>query len=328
MAIWQWSTTAANNSTADPSISWPEGMPPSAVNDSARGMMSVIAAWRNDISGQLLDTGTASAYVVTTSEGVQTPTPVNGTRISFVPANTNNSGVTLAVDGGTAFQINSPGGTNIPAGTMIVSTPYDLVFFSASNQWLLKGVFGAGASPNLIPLGGIIDYTGSTAPNANFVLPFGQAISRATYAPLFTIYNALSLPYGSGDGSTTFNVPDCRGSVIAGLDNMGGSARGVLSAGTSLGIFGGEQAHLLVTGEMPSHNHGITDPGHIHAQNSNTLYADANPSVQNAAGSNSTTTVHNTASATTGITINNTGGGAVHNNVQPTIVLNKILRIL
>lgn len=45
MALWQWSTTAANNATADPSINWQEGQPPSSVNDSARAMMAAIAAW-------------------------------------------------------------------------------------------------------------------------------------------------------------------------------------------------------------------------------------------------------------------------------------------
>lgn len=45
MALWQWSTTAANNATADPSINWQEGQAPSTVNDSARAMMAAIAAW-------------------------------------------------------------------------------------------------------------------------------------------------------------------------------------------------------------------------------------------------------------------------------------------
>lgn len=44
MGLWQWSTTAANNATADPSINWQEGQAPSTVNDSARAMMAAIAA--------------------------------------------------------------------------------------------------------------------------------------------------------------------------------------------------------------------------------------------------------------------------------------------
>src|SRR5258708_2604472 len=72
-----------------------------------------------------------------------------------------------------------------------------------------------------VPLGGLMPYIGSTAPNTAFVLPFGQAISRTTYATLFSL---VSTTFGVGDGSTTFNIPDLRGRVIPGLDNMGGSA--------------------------------------------------------------------------------------------------------
>jgi hypothetical protein len=41
-----------------------------------------------------------------------------------------------------------------------------------------------------------------------FVLPFGQAISRTAYATLFSLVGTI---YGSGDGSTIFNIPDLRG---------------------------------------------------------------------------------------------------------------------
>lgn len=324
MAVWQWSKIANNNATADPTISWPEGMPPSSVNDSARSVMTGVANWRDDLSGMLLDTGASgSAYVVTSNEGIQIPTPTDGTRISFIPANTNAANATLAVDGGTAFPIQVPSGTAIGAGVMVALTPYDLVFKTSVSAWLLKGVFQSNI-PTLIPLGGIIDYSGSSAPNSNFVLPFGQAISRTTYSALFAIYNAVSLPYGSGDGSTTFNVPDCRGSVIAALDNMGGSARGVLTTATSLGVFGGEQNHLLSVGEMPSHSHTATDSGHTHTVGiSATIFGGTGPgSLTNNSGS------INTGTGFANISVTNTGGGGVHNNVQPTLVLSKILRVL
>lgn len=58
----------------------------------------------------------------------------------------------------------------------------------------------------------IFPYAGSTAP-AGFLLCDGSAVSRLTYADLFTL---IGTTYGAGDGSTTFNVPDLRGSVIIG----------------------------------------------------------------------------------------------------------------
>jgi len=76
-----------------------------------------------------------------------------------------------------------------------------------------------------IPSGMIAPYAGPsdgshTAPTGWF-LCYGQAVSRTTYAALFT---AIGTTYGTGDGSTTFNLPDLRGRTIAGVDDMGGSA--------------------------------------------------------------------------------------------------------
>lgn len=75
----------------------------------------------------------------------------------------------------------------------------------------------------------IFDYAGATAPNG-FLLCYGQAVSRTTYAALFAV---IGVAFGAGDGSTTFNVPDLRGYVAAGVGNMGGTASGRLSLNTT-----------------------------------------------------------------------------------------------
>ena len=77
-----------------------------------------------------------------------------------------------------------------------------------------------------------------------FALPFGQAISRTTYVNLF---NLIATTYGAGDGSTTFNLPDLRGYLLAGKDDMGGAAASRITAGASgidgtvLGAAGGRR---------------------------------------------------------------------------------------
>lgn len=71
MALWQWSTTAANNATADPSINWQEGQAPSTVNDSARAMMAVIATWYQ--APEWLNLGDVPTYV----SGTQFTVPGN-----------------------------------------------------------------------------------------------------------------------------------------------------------------------------------------------------------------------------------------------------------
>ena len=169
-----------------------------------------------------------------------------------------------------------------------------------------------------IPLGIPLPYLGTTAPEGYF-LCYGQAISRSTYAALFAI---LGTTYGPGDGSTTFNLPDLRGRTLAGKDDMGGASAARLSdyAGTTLGAAFGSQNHVLTTPQMPSHAHGVSDPGHSHG------YSQVAPTGGIASGSGYGQYSTSTSPATTGITLQNTGGDGAHPNVQPTIITNWILR--
>jgi hypothetical protein len=142
--LWYWSVTATNNANVDATINWAEGQPPSSVNDSARAMMARVAQFRNDISGQNVDTGgSGSAYVVATSSG-STATPSNGQVLAFTPAHTNLAGVTLQVDGGSVFPIQAPISIGIPSGIMLANQPYSLVFDSSTSSWILQGVVGSG----------------------------------------------------------------------------------------------------------------------------------------------------------------------------------------
>jgi microcystin-dependent protein len=107
-------------------------------------------------------------------------------------------------------------------------------------------------------VGEVFDYAGTSCPSQS-VEPYGQAISRTTYAALFAI---TSTTYGVGDGATTFNVPDLRGRVVAGEDDMGSSsANRLIDAGSqslngdTLGDTGGEEVHTMTTGEMVAHLH-------------------------------------------------------------------------
>jgi microcystin-dependent protein len=168
-----------------------------------------------------------------------------------------------------------------------------------------------------MPTGALTQYAGTTAP-AGWLLCDGSAVSRATYGALFGV---VGTTYGAGDGSSTFNVPDLRSRAPIGAGQGSGLSNRVL--GTS----GGEETHLLVTAEMPAHSHPITDPGHNHAASDG-----SNPAnIANNTGSNYKTGgsqggIVTLSSATTGITEGNTGGGGTHNNMQPWVAVNFLIK--
>jgi microcystin-dependent protein len=218
--------------------------------------------------------------------------------------------------------------------------------------------------------GTVLDFAGAVAP-AGWLLCDGSSVSRTTYANLFAV---IGTTHGSGDGSTTFGLPDGRGRVIAGKGDMGGTPaarlnvnlNGTTTAGsavvtglsstanlsvgmfvygttipasatiasidsatqvtlstgvgvtagtatalrfgmldaTALGASGGSQTHKLVASQMPSHTHQYG--------------AVTNTGTSGIAGGTGYTTPLTASSST--------GGDQAHPNVQPTLILNKIIK--
>lgn len=169
-----------------------------------------------------------------------------------------------------------------------------------------------------VPTGTVLDYAGTTEPDG-WLFCYGQEINRTTFAALFAV---VGTTYGAGDGSTTFNLPDLRGRAIAGKDDMGGVSANRLTGtsggvnGDGLGNSGGSQQHTLTTGQMPSHQHDTTDT----ARTVN--------NVIDIFGSGGATgwAFNGDASGTFNDLTGLTGSGNAHNNVQPTFILNKIIR--
>jgi len=167
--------------------------------------------------------------------------------------------------------------------------------------------------------GMVMPFAGTSAPTG-WLLAYGQAVSRTTYADLFT---AISTTYGSGDGSTTFNLPDLRGRTIAGQDDMGGSSANRLTNqsgglnGDTLGATGGAETHTLTTSQMPSHSHTLGSNAKI-----STTFS---TSGSNTAVKRETLSGSALDSFISGST-EAAGSGSAHNNVQPTIILNYIIK--
>ncbi|UPJ61759.1 tail fiber protein [Bradyrhizobium sp. 192] len=296
---------------------------------------------REDISGAIVTGGTSTAYTVASFRKYGSLAELDGNIIAFTPHVTNALGsphVSLNVDGLGAKSLRADPTRELPPGVLIAGTPYTARYDNVNGLFLLHGVFG---TPYNIPLGGGLDYWGATAPSSAFAFPVGQAISRAIYADLFAL---LGTTYGTGDGSTTFNLPDKRGRVSASADAMGGIAAGRLTdavAGIdSPGDAGGAQSHTLSAGQIPS----ITSTNGSQGITVGTTGGLGMPAITGGwaglgAGTGSFQTAQfngaqspQTISSLSGnnsisVTSSNTGGGA-HNNVQPTIICNYIIRVL
>jgi microcystin-dependent protein len=175
--------------------------------------------------------------------------------------------------------------------------------FTFGGSWTLDRPASATSGPNVYSFGGVCTLS----------LPFVGATSGAAQVRL--------MPYGGGDGSTTFNIPSV---------NLAGRVMAFMGPGHAPGSLAGSDTHLLTSSEsgMPSHTHGVTDPVHNHA----VPHGVATFNGSNNGGEwflhnggitlNSNTSVNFGASgSTSGVTVNASSSfnaATAHNNIQPT----------
>lgn len=148
-----------------------------------------------------------------------------------------------------------------------------------------------------LPIGSVSAYAGDNIPT-NWLKCNGAKVSRTEYQELFEV---IGTTYGSGDGSTTFNVPNISERVIVGSAGDGEFATGNI---------GGEKEHALTVDEMPSHKHGVGYVG-----------GNANGNHAGMPGTSAEPNSYNNE-----LFINSKGGDQPHNNMQPYIVLNYIIK--
>lgn len=108
------------------------------------------------------------------------------------------------------------------------------------------------------PVGVLDIFTYTPLASTGYLPCDGRAVSRTTYA---TLFSRIGVAYGPGNGSTTFNLPDLRGRVPAGSDDIGGTRANRLTnqSGTT-GLLGAAGGHQL----MQSHDHGFVQNPHTH----------------------------------------------------------------
>ena len=213
--------------------------PPSVLSYSGARTLVV-----GDVSRPIFFTGTVAATTLL---------PAGATITAGLGWTLRNAGTArLTIDGDAAETING-------ALTYVLGPYQSVQIIASGSSWL--AIPGNERNVGDIVLGTWTTTAGPAPPRC--LLPYGQAVSRTTYAAYFA---EVGTAFGGGDGSTTFNMPDFRGVAFVAKDNMGGSAAGRVTTagsgldGTALGALGGSQS-------LPGHTHGITDPGHIHTLN-------------------------------------------------------------
>lgn len=191
-------------------------------------------------------------------------------------------------------------------------------------------------------------FAGSTVP-AGYLPCDGSEVSRTAYAGLFAV---IGTTYGTGDGSTTFNVPNLEGKVPFGV-----------SSTHTLASTGGAKTVTLVEGELPSHAHSVPKHGHAntiaaktpqfsHSITAQPAFKYTGPSGSKCASGSkavcASTSANQTATRSTNVAItahaasnctmggsvtakaafnsdSTTGGGSAHSNMQPYLSLNFII---
>ena len=304
-------------------------------------------------SGLQGDTGTTGATGVTGATGPAGATgPEGATGPVGATGSTGATGATgIQGETGSAGGVGATGATG-PSGLQGDAGPTGVGATGATGPVGATGASGAtgptGVTSPGMPTGSITQFAGSTAPSG-WLTCDGTAVSRTTFADLFA---AIGTAYNiGGEAGTDFRLPNMKGRVPVGFDSG-------QTEFDSLGESGGAKTHTLTTAEMPSHTHtqnshnhtqdahghSINDPTHSHgmqAMGSNPSdntgtngYVLTGASADTQGGfrsilANSTGVTVNSNTATnqaTTATNQNTGGGGAHNNLQPYIVLNYIIK--
>lgn len=162
-----------------------------------------------------------------------------------------------------------------------------------------------------VPVGTVLPFAGATVPT-NFLLCDGREVSRFTYQNLF---NIVGIAYGAPTSSSVFKLPDMRGRVVVGKDNMGGASANRLTSSNAdqLGGKVGTELHVLTSAQMPAHTHTYGD--HVFASGA----AGAEDGADDGTDANNVR-------ADTVRTTGSTGSGTGHENMQPSRTLNYIVR--
>lgn len=233
-----WSRNAGSNQTIDSNAYLAEGQAASTINNAIRGAMASLAEWRDDNLYVIATRGTGNAYTATTYQEITSL--ADPFSISFITSASNTGPSTLNINGlGARSLVKRYGRTLGPDDLYNVGMVFRAIWLPSSNFFLI-------VAPDLVEPGSM-RLTVAASPEPGWVLCDGRQLSRTDDASLFTF---LGTTFGAGDGVNTFNVPDFRGRVPAGADNMGGTAASRLT-GAVLAVAQGGQTNTILAANLP-----------------------------------------------------------------------------
>jgi len=297
----------------------------------------------NSKSYAVLNTASGTGVVMMkTAAGTGVTIERNSTKFQHVvcdgtsvrSANLLNNNVTIADNLGVGNNVSIGGTCSIVGAVQLNST---VCVSGAANFASTVTVVGAAVFKSNVSIGGTLtgvetNPSGAVTAFAGTSLPsgwlwcYGQNVSRTTYADLFS---AVGTTYGVGDGSSTFGIPDLRGRAVAGQDDMGGTSANRLTGltggvnGDNLGAGGGIEAVSITEANLAAHAHLIAADatgGQAYPTASNHIAKKGDWGSTNNYQFSGTDT-----DPTLGLTTS-VGSGTAHNNVQPTFILNYIIK--
>lgn len=167
---------------------------------------------------------------------------------------------------------------------------------------------------NVTPVGSVLDFAGASAPTG-WLLCYGQTLNASSSPQYQDLFDVIGNVFG-GTNNTDFVVPDLRGRVVAGQDDMGGSSANRLTNpasttgginGDTFGAAGGVETHVLTVAQLAAHTHQVS-------------------TYNNGAGGGGAPLSSNNTGGPSLPVSGSAGTDAAHNNVQPTLILNKIIK--
>lgn len=230
-------------------------------------------------------------------------------------------------------------------GQEIARSTYSVLFtaitssqaaFCSNGSPILSGI----ADTSQIPIGAAVEAS-CLLPNSVVVSKTGSTITVDNNAIVTTSLTITILPWGGGNGTTTFNLPDLRGRTLAGRDNMGGTAASRLTTtyfanANAIGATGGNESYTQLLTNMPTHDHtgstvpatnirdtgsAVTTLGIVGGSSSSTAQSGVGFSAY-PLGSYTTLRLPQTT-----LNITSQGSGTPHTIVQPTITTNYIIKV-